>query len=178
MAVTINVKHDLKRTLKSLNDQGKKAVPRAMNSAINRTATQVRTQAVRSLAKQTGFKQKAIRVNQFLRKGSIRDLTASLTTKGRASNLINFGARQTKKGVSAAPWGKRRIFKGTFIGNNGRTVFRRVGKKRLPIKAMYGPNLGKEADREPTRSVIAKTARQRWPINLREKLEFFLRRVR
>ena len=40
----------------------------------------------------------------------------SIFIKSRYKNVIEFGARQTKKGVSAKVWGKRRVYKRAFIG--------------------------------------------------------------
>ena len=63
-------------------------------------------------------------------------------------SLKEFSPRQTKAGVSAAPWGKRRVFPHSFIGKNGHVFVRgkvdgkRVG--RLPIYKLFGPNIPKE----------------------------------
>lgn len=56
--------------------------------------------------------------------------------KRRSANVIAFAARQGKTGVSVKikKTGGRKVIKGAFIGNKGRTVFRRVGDSRLPIE--------------------------------------------
>jgi len=58
-------------------------------------------------------------------------------------SLKDFAPRQTAKGVSAAPWGKRRVFPHTFIGPNEH-VFVRLGRARLPVKKLFGPSIPKE----------------------------------
>ena len=71
--------------------------------------------------------------------------------KGRGFNLIRFvenkvtfaEAKRRKKGGTLAQLrvkikrsGGVKVIPNAFIGNNGRTVFARVGKGRLPIKAL------------------------------------------
>ena len=51
-------------------------------------------------------------------------------------SLIKFGARQTKKGVSAKAWGKRKIYRGAFIGGG-----RNSGKRLVFKKLKDNPNL-------------------------------------
>ena len=51
--------------------------------------------------------------------------------------LAEFHARQTRRGVSAAPWGQRRVFPHTFIVEQlGGPVFKREGNARLPIRKL------------------------------------------
>ena len=57
--------------------------------------------------------------------------------------LKYFGARETRRGVSAAPFGSRQVFSGTFIKpgrfpnritmKKGGQVFERAGMSRFPI---------------------------------------------
>jgi hypothetical protein len=54
----------------------------------------------------------------------------SIYIKSRYKNVIEFGARQTKRGVSAKVWGKRKIYRGAFIGG-GRNSGKRLVFKKL-----------------------------------------------
>ena len=71
-----------------------------------------------------------------------RDETYSIFIKSRYKNVIEFGARQTKKDVSAKVWGKRRVYKGAFIGsgrNSGKKlVFGKSKRKKNKLKALHG----------------------------------------
>ena len=51
---------------------------------------------------------------------------------------------QRGKGVSAAPWNKRRIFAHSFIVPKFNRAYVRTSKSRLPIRGLYGPNLARE----------------------------------
>lgn len=71
---------------------------------------------------------------------------------GRETNVSMFGAKKRAKGVSAAPWRKRRVFKSTFfIGGN---VYARTSKARGPVKQIWGPNLARELHRDYTSSAF------------------------
>ena len=70
------------------------------------------------------------------------DETYTINIKSRYKNVIEFGARQTKKGVSAKVWGKRRVYKGAFIGSGRNSGKQLVFKKRKDdpkrIEALHG----------------------------------------
>lgn len=118
---------------------------RALASAVNKTAAQARTQMSREIRQE--FAMPAAKVNQALvvrkasAKAGIYSMTAALESpskRGRSLNLINFSAKQTRKGVTVriSRKGGRKLLASAFIANKGRTVFKRVGKDRLPIKAV------------------------------------------
>ena len=73
--------------------------------------------------------------------------------------LAEFHARQTRRGVSAAPWGLRRVFPHTFIVEKlGGQVFRREGGARLPIRKLWGPSLPIELVRGASPAAFEKAA--------------------
>lgn len=162
-----------------------KAFPRAASKALNRTATTVRAEQSRILAKQMGLRVGDVKRRIDIRKAIPTRLSAQIIYRGKPLNLINFKARQFKKGVKASPWGDRRLFPGTFIvrigGNDlvmrrARRGGRRVG--RLPIEAVFGPGIAKEA-RSPEvqrarRDVVGRVLVDR----LRSNLEFEVSRLR
>jgi hypothetical protein len=124
---------------KLMAEAGQRA-PAAIGRAIRRTGDMTRTQMVRSLTAQSGLKRKVI-VKAIKAKSS--GLTYTLASKGGNVHLQYFGARETRKGVSAAPWNHRRVFSGMFIKGGrfpkrvplglGGAVFARTGAGRLPI---------------------------------------------
>ena len=114
--------------------------PAAIGRAIRRTGDQTATRVVRSLTKQTGLKRQVIaRAVKKMPAG----MTYRLKTRGGNVALKYFGARETHKGVSAAPWNRRRVFASTFIKGGrfpkrvglklGGQVFARTGTRRVPI---------------------------------------------
>ena len=69
----------------------------------------------------------------------------TIRIKLRYLNLIEFGARQTKKGVSTKACGKRKLYKHAFIGsgrNSGKQlVFGKTRGNPKKLRALHGPSL-------------------------------------
>ena len=84
--------------------------------ALKRAGNMARTQVVRALAKQTGLKQKIIRKAIGKPKPPNFDsLTYVMATRGGEVSLKYFRARESRKGVTAYPFGKRTLFAGAFM---------------------------------------------------------------
>jgi hypothetical protein len=122
-----------------------------MSRALNHEGAKGYTQVKRALVRQTGIKYGLIGKAVKTIKAGPASLTFTIEAKGEETNIGLFGARQGKKGVSAAPWNKRHVFKSTFmVGKYGDKVYRRTGKTRLPIKPVYGPNIAREIVKDET----------------------------
>lgn len=130
----------------------------ALQRAVNHTGDKARTQVTRVLARQTGLPygviRKALKVNKAggasISDGEITvrtdaSLAYVITSRGGDISLKYFKARETLAGVTAAPFGQRQLFPGTFIkggrfpnrvtakGLNGH-VYKRTGSARGPIE--------------------------------------------
>ena len=116
----------------------------AMSRALNHEGGKGRTQVKRALVKQTGIKYGAVDKAIATIRATPATLTYRLKARGSETNIAWFGGAQRQKGVSAAPWNKRRIFAHSFIVPRFGRAFVRTSKKRLPIRWLYGPNLARE----------------------------------
>jgi hypothetical protein len=117
----------------------------ALRRAVNHTGDKAKTVVIRTLAEQTGLKQKVIRKAVKVKRANYSSLEYVMTTRGGDISLKFFGARETRRGVSAAPFGQRRVFPGTFMKGgrfpnrvtasrlNGH-VYRRTGSGRGPLE--------------------------------------------
>ncbi|MDV2967812.1 hypothetical protein RZ532_17605 [Nitratireductor aquimarinus] len=133
----------LKRFENQIGALGEKA-PHALQRAVARTGDMARTQVVRALTKQTGLKRKVIVRAVKVTRPSFGSLNYVMRTRGGDIALKYFSARETRKGVSASPFGKRKVFAGTFIKagrfpsrvslDMGGHVFLRSGKSRFPVE--------------------------------------------
>lgn len=134
-----------------LKSVAEKDAKRVFARALNRGGDQARTAVRRSLVAQTGIKYGMIHRAVTNERATPASLAYSLIAVGSETNLSLFGARQGRRGVSAAPWKKRRVFKSTFIvpGYGGK-VFKREGSERGPLEALWGPNIAREIVKEPT----------------------------
>ncbi|MBB4042027.1 hypothetical protein GGR34_003712 [Microvirga flocculans] len=94
---------------------GEGKAERALYRAGKHTLGKARTRVVRALTKQTGLPRKTIdrAVKDISPKWGTLNFT--LQTRGGNVSLKYFRARETRAGVSAAPWGKRQVWAGSFM---------------------------------------------------------------
>lgn len=138
--VVVSVRMEGLPRIRAMLERAEKLSPAAVARALNRTAERARTDMTRALVKQTGLKFGRIRAATSLWRASAGSLQAEIKAKGGYTSLKEFGARKTAKGVSAAPWGRRQVFDGTFIVRRyGGHVYKREGRRRWPIQKLYGP---------------------------------------
>jgi hypothetical protein len=113
----------------------------ALARALNRTIEQARTEMSRQIRAEynlgAAYVRDRLSIKRAFASAGQFNLSAELRGGGkrRSANVITFGARRAIDGVSVLiRKGQRKTIKGAFIGNKGRTVFKRVGKARLPIQ--------------------------------------------
>lgn len=190
MAIELDVSLDYKQVQRMFRDIPGNIVPRATASALNKSAGRAETVAVRKLSEATGLKQKDVRSYMAKVRATRTKLIATISATGRHLNLIRFGARKVKAGISAAPWKKRRIFKGAFIGNKGRTVFvrdKKLGympsrkgqtKHSEKIKPVWGPSVPTEFVRKKVDESMRDIAAQVFPKLFRHEMNWRLRKYK
>lgn len=140
---TISVKTDIRAAVKKLNDLAAGAGDRALRQAVNKTAAKGRTEAVREISREYALEQKEIRPQVSVRMAKTGKVVAMIETfpkrRGhRSRNVMVFGAKQEARGVSVKirRGEARKLIRSAWIGNEGRTVFTRVGKARYPIRGV------------------------------------------
>ena len=174
----VKVKSNMKEAMRNLRNVPKKYVQKALVTSLNKVGAEVVTQAKRELKDATGLK--AGVVGKKIKKDKARkgDETYSIHIKSRYLNAIEFGARQTKKGVSAKVWGKRRVYKHAFIAsgkNSGKQlVFGKTRGNPKKLKALHGPSLPREFQRQDMESLFNKKIKTRFPILFKRAVEFHL----
>lgn len=144
----------------------------ALRRALNHTGDKTFTVVRRVLAKEMGLKQSDL-ARRGLTKKRANDASLMYQIVGRGGHipLKDFASRQGAKGVSAAPWGVRRMFKATFIvASIGGNVFKRLGKKRLPIEKLWGPAIPREMVREVTANAFQTTVAASLPARVEHEV--------
>lgn len=165
-----------------LNRLERNVFPAAAAKAINRTATTVRKEAQQELAKATGMPARAVGSRiKIVRRANKENLAAVVDGKGRPFNLVRFKARQLKKGVSANPWGVRRLFRSTFMvpakaGSDSMFVAQRVNGTRK-IRSLFGPGIAKEMSREAISNAREDLVRELLPKRLKAELDYRINRM-
>ena len=171
----VKVKSNMDKAMRGLWNVKTKYIQKALVTSLNKIGAEVFTQAKRELKDATGLKVGVVAKGLKKDKARRNDETYSIHIKSRYKNVIEFGARQTKKGVSAKVWGKRRVYKHAFIGsgkNSGKQlVFKRLkGSKR--IKALHGASLPREFERQDMKKIFNKKIKTRFPILFKRAIEF------
>ena len=174
----VKVKSNMDRAMRGLWNVKTKYIQKAMVTALNKVGAEVVTQAKRELKDATGLK--AGVVGKKIKKDKARngDETYSIHIKSRYLNVIEFGARQTKKGVSAKVWGKRKVYRGAFIGSGRNSGKQLVFKKRKNapkrIEALHGASLPREFERQDMAKIFNKKIKTRFPILFKRAMDFHL----
>ena len=171
----VKVKSNMKKAIRDIGNVPKKYVQKALVTSLNKMGKEVMTQAKRELKDATGLKAGTVAKKMAKDKARRNDETYTIRIKSRYLNLIEFNARQTKKGVSAKAWGKRKNYRGAFIGrgqNSGKElVFKKVRDSKR-IKAVYGASLPREFVRQDMEKIFNKKIKTRFPILFKNAIEF------
>ena len=143
--IKLNIEADVMDMLKHLDFSKVEVVDKAIVRSINDVATKAKKAAQKSIAKEAGIKQKAFKKHIVTIKARADYLTAYVSVRKLRFNLIEYkGTRQTKRGVTSSSWGKRKLYKSTFMAtmkNGKRLVMVRKSKKRLPIRGVWGASI-------------------------------------
>jgi hypothetical protein len=155
------------------SDRSRKAMAMAANHSTAKAQTQVR----RAVAKQAGIGFGSVKAATKMFSATAASLTAEIKGTGSHLPLKVFKARQTARGVTAAPWNQRRLFASTFfVGKFGGDVFRRTGKDRFPIKKLWGPAIPKEMVKGASAAAFQGTVATALPPRVQHELARLLRR--
>lgn len=146
----------------------KNGMPKATARAINHTTAKAKTQMKRKVGKDYYIKQGDVDKTLKVKKASWANPFATITSKSRVLGLDKFkvtvksgvvraaiskleGYKDRKggfianvKNFSGGSWrreGKKSIFTPNFSHKSGARVFKRISKKRLPVKSLYGASV-------------------------------------
>lgn len=157
--MTINIRNNFPEVAAKLNRIAEDVGHKAMVRALNTTVAQGKIEMARKISQEFRISVSAAKDRLAVRRASVRGgelrfqafLEATRRGKGRSMNMIAFVngkvskasakrqgnaalARQLQFQIKRS--GGRKVIPGAFIGNDGRTMFIRTGKARLPIKAV------------------------------------------
>lgn len=123
-----------------------KGAARVVYRAINKIGKSTRTYISREVRKKIAIKAKDANKCITYHRGRLSNPTGRIKIRGKRLPLIQFGASQTKKGVTyrIEKGGGRKRMQGGFIAtmrSGHRGVFSRRGKSRLPIHEAFGVSI-------------------------------------
>lgn len=167
---------DFVRMANTFAAAGKNIKP-ALMRAVNHTGDKARTQVARALVAQTGLKYGKVREALATHTASPAHIVYRIVAKGAYTSLKEYAARQTGRGTSAAPWGKRRVFPHTFIvATLGGHVFERRTSARFPIRKLWGPAIPNEMVKDKSRAAFEGTVAAELPARLTHEIGAILAR--
>lgn len=177
MALNIQIEEDIKAVDRHLFKTETVTIKKAATAAINKTLNNVKTTANREIRDLAWKGVKAGEINQHfkIKKSTWSDMSARITAVPYAPNLKRYKAKMTKSGLKASPRGTAKLYKGAFLGNDGRTVFTRRTKSRLPIVPVHGPNLPREFEKKIIRKAMDHRGAEMWPKNFAAQLKRLLK---
>lgn len=196
--ITIKMRHNFPEVAKKLDQLGQKVGDKALVRALNATVEQGKPEMARRISQEFMMTSAQVKDRLAVQRASARggalrfqaSLEATRRGKGRSMNLIAFvekkvtlaeGRRRAKAGTQnqfqfqIKRTGGKKMIKGAFIANNGRTVFIRTGKARLPIKALNTIDVGQMFNTKRINSVVRTVMLKRFEANFNRELRSVLK---
>ncbi len=195
---TISIRNNFPEVAAKLDrlasDVGNKAMVRALNKTIDQGKTQMARQISSEFRVSVGTAKERLKVYKAsAHNGAFRfvaTLEATKKGKGRSMNLIAFMTSGKVSKASAKRNGRadlagqlqlqikrgggKKAIKGAFIGNDGRTVFVRTGKDRLPIKALNTIDVPQMFNTRRVNKVVKQVMLDKFPANFTRELRAVL----
>lgn len=126
-------------------------IPIVTARAINRAIESARTQASRSTRETYAIKHKDIISTIKLKRAHQADLEANFSSVGSSIELMKFKVRANKPlptrgkyAIVSVKKGSKQMINKTFVSKiykETENVYSRVGNKRFPVRAHYGPSV-------------------------------------
>lgn len=189
---------DVKEVSRSLGGLRNDLKNKSTNMALNKTAAKGKTEMGRAIRADFNLKatdiRPRLRVLRASKKGA--DLVAVLdarggSRRGRSMNLIHFleskvtlaeGRRRKESGTQnnlrfkIKKHGPAKTIKGAFIGNKGRTIFKRSGKARTPIEAVGTIDVPQMFNTKRINKRVVARIQKEFPIEFERSARLVLRR--
>lgn len=178
----IDVQHNIKSAAADLAKLAASIQNRAIGAAVKKTVEKGRAEMARQITGEFNIRAGDARsqLKIWYERGGGAVQVARLQAFGRrrghtSRNVMVFGARPSKDGVSVQikRTGGRKVIKGAFIGNKGRTVFMRVGRRRLPIKAVETIDVPQMFNARRINAAVVKKIQSDFPVELARAIAMY-----
>lgn len=187
MSLRLSIETDFKGVQQSLARLRADVAQQATARALNRTADIAKTAMSREIREEFNLSKAKVDAKLSIRRATFKagrlGLEAVLSSrdpsgKRRAINIINFGARQIKAGLSykIKRSGGRQVKADAFIGNKGRTAFYRPTSKRLPIKPLQTIDVPQMFNTRRINAKVVALIRRRFPDIAQREIAFYVAR--
>jgi len=188
MAISIDVRADVREATRYLNAVQRKAIPRATVRTLNKTGRTVTTQAAKSIKAETKLPAAFIKRKLEIRKANRHYFVWSIKALRATTNIIEWVSKgkqttrawRKKPGVKSKAWGGSKTYRGTFIGRGKNSskllVYKRDPSKPSGVTGVHGPSIRKTFIR--TLTSLQRVALRRFGVVFKQEMSFELRRTR
>ena len=180
--INIDIRADLRGVQRQLDRMAKSLQDRVISAAVNKAADKARAEMKRQITAEYAIKASDVGAQVRVQRASAKhgQVFATLEAFGkrrgkRSRNVALFCARQTSQGVTVQikKSGGRKLIKHAFIGNEGRTVFLRAGKQRLPIQPVETIDVPQMFNAKRINAAVIAKIRKDFPIELSRAFKAF-----
>lgn len=177
-----------------------KELQRALYMALNKTGAKAQTQADRAIRERFNISRDQVRGSFIFARAkqgttgaeAVLRIFGSPTKRGRSMNMVRFmersvtlaeGRKRIRQGTQKKlrfrilrRGGGMKTIDGAFLGNKGRTVFRRTGSARLPIEPVQVIGVAQMFNTRTVRDRVMAILEREYEIEVRRAVEQVLRR--
>lgn len=166
MPVSVSIDPTLLHNVQNRLGTFQRKAPDVVTKALNRAMTTVAASITREVRQEYNIKAGDVRNTLSKTRASKSTLSAIVTSRGQVIPIDRFKVSprtvqpRRKKPIKIAvkKGNSLRAVKGPFVVNiNGVKVFRREGKKRLPVSRVMGPSVPQMIGNEEVRNKINRT---------------------
>jgi hypothetical protein len=194
----ITISHNFPEVKRSLDRMRQDIGSKALASAVNKTIEQARTRMVREITSEyrvtSGYVRERLSIRRARFTSGVFGLSAELiggNGRRRSANLIRFveqvvslaeARRRAKSGTlpqlrfQVRKVGGKKVVKGAFIGNKGRTVFIRTSDKRLPIRPLQTIDVAQMFNQKKINAAVVGVIKDRFPTIFEREARFYVDR--
>ena len=163
-------------------DLGNKVLARSLNVVMAQASTAMNKEIRSEFNLTASYVRDRLRVKRaFARSGQL-SISAELVGgdgKRRSANVIQFARGTGARGVKVAiRKGRAKEIAGAFVGNKGRTVFRRVGASRLPIEPVRTIDVAQMFNTQRINQRVIAAIEMRLPVVFERELRYALSRFK
>jgi Prophage minor tail protein Z (GPZ) len=188
--VNIDIRHDIDRAVRQLNELQRKVIPLATVRALNKTAQQAKTQAGREIRGRYNLPSRVVGRQITVSRANTTTLTAIVRPSGRKIPVMAFQARQTAAGVRIQIIrGSPKVIAHAFIvrtrsGHLG--VFARGRysgrsfvheKPRLPITELFTVGVPQAFGNRVVIEALQRKVREKFPGILEHEIRFAITKL-
>lgn len=197
--IQINVADNVDRVLAEMASIPERMRTRAITDALRRTAQQTKTVVIRAVTREYAVQRSRVEsvihiIPNFAsaaRLSVVIDAIPSQSGK-RSANVIRFlesrvSLAQHRKRMKAGDHelhfkfrktASTKVIRGAFVGNSGRTIFRRTGQSRLPIESVMVIDVPQMFTARKINAQGVEFIRRRFPELMRAEAQQEIKRLR